>query len=274
MSAPLKNVRENELAIFLQTNEPIPARPFITFLSEIEKVSRLSMHFGTSASMEVFEVTTGTKLVRLTFDRRVNIAGVVIGAASLAVSVAALGSDLSDRMKKPSGRLAESLAGMCLDHGVAECVITTPEGKIEIARDQIPAIATLEDRRDRAENFGLPHSDGSTFSDGSGYAAPDSATSERALLRATERYADPRPFSDRVYTIVGKLIRPAQADDGPLGDWQISAQSGRTYTARGIDPARVKMRPDTTVVIRAQIVGVEEGQTILDVKDVFTSEEP
>lgn len=107
--------------------------------------------------VEIVEVITGTKLVRMTFDRKVAVAGLGVGVASLAVAVLALGADVAGRIQQqPSGRPPESVARMFVDNGVVRCVITTSEGQIMIGRDAMPAVTRLRDRRNAVaiEDFG------------------------------------------------------------------------------------------------------------------------
>lgn len=70
MSGPFEHVGEHELAFFFQTNEPIPARPLLNFLYEVERIALTQRHLGPSAVVEITEVRTGTKSVRLTFNRK------------------------------------------------------------------------------------------------------------------------------------------------------------------------------------------------------------
>jgi hypothetical protein len=46
MSAAPKTVELNELAFFFQTNEPIPARPLLDFLYEVERIARTRRYLG------------------------------------------------------------------------------------------------------------------------------------------------------------------------------------------------------------------------------------
>ena len=273
MSAPPKTVGQYELAFFFQTNEPIPARPLLNFLYEVERIARTRRHLGPSAVVEISEIQTGTKLVRLTFDRK-------LALATLAVAVVALGNDLIDRMQQRSGRLAESIAEMCLDHGVAECVVTTPEVHVRITRDQLPAITTVQERRDFRE---APRMD---MPDAESVRAPSavgSAATEHAQLGAEElvrplddlRYDQLSRLDGRIYTIIGKLQPPGSAGHRvPARYWQFDSLSGRTYIASGINPERARIPRTATVVIRAEIVGDEAGITVLNVRDVFETEEP
>jgi hypothetical protein len=137
-SAPSK-VGQAKLAIFLQTNEPVPFQPLFEFLKEIELLARQPHHLGPVAMMEVLEVQTGTKLIKLTFDR-------TVALTSLAVAIVALGNDIASGMKQPSGGIAESAALLCAHHGVVECVVTTSEGQIHILRDEMPAVNALENK--------------------------------------------------------------------------------------------------------------------------------
>jgi len=137
MSFAPTTVGFSEFAIFLETNEPVPFRPLFDFLAEIETLARQPNHLGDSAVMEVLEIQTGTKFVRLTFESKVAV-------AALAVAILALANDVASGMTKPSGALAESAAAMCVSHGVVECVVTTSQGQIRISRNEMPAVQLLE----------------------------------------------------------------------------------------------------------------------------------
>ncbi len=259
MSAPPKFVGSTQLAIFLQTNEPVPARPLITLLSEIERLARLQRNLGPTASMEILTIETGTKFVLLNFDRKVAL-------ASLAIAVLAFGNDVASGFQKPTGRLAEAAGALCVDHGVSECVITTSEGQLRIARDDMPAIQNIEQARldgagrvRRKADYQSPRDEDLLFEDVLGLPA------EGSFLKALPE-AIPSP---RVYTMVGELSVPGR----PKGDeWMFISQSGRAFVAKGVDPMR---RPSKNpVVIRAQYLGYEDGRSVILVKDVFEPQEP
>ena len=270
MSAPPENVGERELAFFFQTNEPIPARPLLNFLYEVDRIARTRGHLGPAAVVEITEVRTGTKLVRFTFDRKVAL-------AALAVAVIALGHDLSARIQQPTGRLAESVAEMCLDHGVAECVISTSEGQVRITRDQMPAIARLREKRERVDRIGQAFGDDSDrWVSGLADSAPPAVEKDLLERPAEDLRLGERAGADgRVYTIVGKLQPPSSARAKvPVQNWQFDALSGKTYIARGINADRIRIPATATVVLRAEVGGVEAGFTVLNVKDVFLPEDP
>lgn len=276
MSAPPKIVEANELAFFLQTNEPIPARALLDFVGEIEKLARSRRHLGPDAMVEIVEVITGTKLIRMTFDRKVAVAGLGVGMASLAVAVLALGNDVAGRIQQPSGRLPESVARMCLDNGVVECVITTSEGQVMIGRDAIPAVTRLRDRRDAdaLENFG----DELATSPATPRARPSKPDeladhAEPARLRALEDVVEalPRRARDgRIYTLVGSLLPPI----GGAREWRFTSQSGTLYLAQGVNTERSTTLTADPVVVRAEVVGHKRDVTVLNVLDVFEPEEP
>lgn len=270
-SAPI-SVGHNELAFFLVTNEPIPARPLMYFISEVERQARFQRHLGTSVVVEILEIRTGTKLVLLSFDR-------FVAVGSLAIAVAAYGNDIAGQVQQPSGKLAEAVATLCVDHGVVECVITTSEGQLRIARDEMPAVQRIRQRREDAAfpKTAIPHSDGSTFSDGTGYAAPSVSKSDPATVRyqEAELVSPARTRQGQVYTVVGKLTPPNPDDTSDLGGvYRFTSLSGRSYFARGVGPSRDEFDERGTVIIRAELVGKEAGLPVLDVKDVFTSDEP
>lgn len=135
MSFPPAIVPENELVIFLQTNEPVPYRPLFAFLAAVESLARRPDHFGALAVMEVLEIKTGTKLIKVNLE-----------VAGFLVSLASFGLALAGELKRPSGELPESAAALCVGHGVVECNVTTSRGQIRILRDEIPAIRLLESR--------------------------------------------------------------------------------------------------------------------------------
>lgn len=276
MSAPPKIVEVNELAFFLQTNEPVPARALLDFIGELERLARSKRHLGPDALVEIVEVITGTKLVRMTFDRKVAVAGVGVGAASLAVAVLALANDVAGRIQQPSGRLSESVARMCVDNGVVECVITTSEGQIMIGRDAIPAVTRLRERRDAAaiDDFGEEMKvAGATARPRP--AKPDklAVLPEPVLSRVLEDaiQAEPGRVRDRrIYTLVGNLQPP----DAGAREWRFTGQSGTLYLAQGVNPERSAALTTDPVVIRAEVIGRESGITVLNVLDVFEPEEP
>ncbi|HYG28708.1 MAG TPA: hypothetical protein VD887_00680 [Allosphingosinicella sp.] len=263
MSAAPETVEGNELAFFFQTNEPIPAKPLLDFLYEVERIARSRRYLGSDAVVEIVEVITGTKLVRLSFGKKIAFAGAAFAGASAAAAVAQLGIDLAGRMQQPTGRLAESLARMCLDHGVAECVITTQEGRVQISRDEIQAVAMLRDRRNARETVRVVPTP----------RAKPALADEPLLARRIEeiREAVPRGASDgRIYTLVGQLLPPKAGSR----DWHFRSQSGTVYIARGLRPERANLPPDNTVVIRAETWGRDRDFTVLNVVDVFEPEDP
>jgi hypothetical protein len=181
--------------------------------------------------------------------------------------VIGLGNDLMGRLQAPSGRLSESVARMCLDHGVVRCVVTSSEGSVWISRDEMPAVRTLAGRRERAEGAN---------------ALPDPVRRERVVPEKAQVAALPlderrmiedvarmrESGSGRVYTLVGKLTPPEDGD----GRWRFVTQSGRPYAAVGVDPARTQLA-SSVVVLRAALLARGE-ETLLDVSDVFELDEP
>lgn len=278
MSSPPEIVDVREIALFFQTNEPIPTRPLLKILNEVDRIAHSSRHLGPHALVEIVDITTGTKLVRLSVEAK-------IALGSLGVALASLASDLSNRIQQPSGRLAESIAELCLDHGVAECVITTSDTQVRITRDQIPAIHAVQKRRDRDEAIGsatphsdeIPFSDGTEFSDGTGFRTASSRAGrvEDRLIARDAFLVLPSQAGDRLYTLVGRLRPPGDVGNSvPAEHWQFATLSGKVYIARGVDPRRTDSLNADTVVIQAKIVGREAGYIVLNVMDVFVSEEP
>ena len=106
MSTPPEVVGENELAFFFQTNEPIPARPLLAFIWEVERIALTRRYFGPSVLVEITEIQTGTKLVRLTLNQKVGIATAIGTTVMAAVAVAEFGLHIADRIQQPKGRLA------------------------------------------------------------------------------------------------------------------------------------------------------------------------
>ena len=263
MSAAPETVEGNELVFFFQTNEPIPARPLLDFLYEVERIARLRRHLGPDAVVEISEVITGTKLVRLSFGQKIALAGAAFAGASAAAAVAQLGIDLASNIQKPTGRLAESVARMCLDHGVAECIITTPDGRVRISRDAVKAVAVLQNRREGAEEAeSLPRP---------ARARPVQADDPLLARRSEDFRAAPALAGvGRIYTLVGRLVPPTQESH----DWIFTSQSGTRYIARGLSPERASVTPNTPIVIRAEAWHLEEGMRVLNVKDIFEPEDP
>ena len=280
MSAAPSVVSDDELAFFFQTNEPIPARPLLAFIWEVERIALTRRYFGPDALVEITEIKTGTKLVRLSINQKIGIATAAGTLATAAVAVAEFGLHIADRVQRPTGRLAETVAEMCLENGVAECVITTSDAQISIGRDHIPAIETVKNKRE---------------SNGLRKLAPDvqrhplrpddsvSATrveevrlDEPVELTQDLRAEVLRPRDGRIYTMLGTLRRPGDDENVvPPQEWEFLSQSGKPYIARGVDASRIRRRGEGLVVIRAEIVGREDnGIIILDIKDVFEPEEP
>lgn len=267
MSAPPKLADANEIAFFLQTNEPVPARALLDFIGEIEKLARSRRHLGPDAMVEIVEVITGTKLVRMTFDRKLAMTG-------LAVAVLALANDVAGRIQEPTGRLPQTVARMCVDNGVVECVITTSEGQIMIGRDAIPAVAQLRDRREAAAIADAEA--------GAAQAVPRERAAKPETLEGPSEPGRLRALDDivaaglgrvsdgRVYTLVGSLQQP----DGGAREWRFTSQAGKLYIARGVNPERSATLKTDPVVIRADVVGQNGGLTVLNVLDVFEPEEP
>jgi hypothetical protein len=278
MSGPFENVGANELAFFFQTNEPIPARPLLNFLYEVERIALTQRHLGPSAVVEITEVRTGTKSVRLTFNQKMLAAGVAVAAVTLAAEVTRLGLDIADRLQQqPRSRLAESVAEMCLDHGVVESVITTHTNQIHIPRDEMPALRALEVKRSGTAArqpasrslFPLQVDDANSKSEMEAAHSPDLITQRGEILADFSR-----PRDGRVYTIVGNLSPPGTPGNvTPRSRGQFRAQSGKIYAVRGVDWDRVP-RNDELVAIRSEIDGRDGEYVVLNVKDVFEPREP
>lgn len=276
MSAAPKVVGELELAFFFQTNEPIPARPLLTFIAEVERIALSKRFFGPSAIVEVTEIITGTKLVRLTVNQKIQKQSLHVSMGALLVSAAGLGLNIADRLQKPTGKLAEAAAEMCVENGVVECVVTTSEGQIRVTRDQMPAIKTLKDRRERtAENEAIRQERRSRFTDEMARAPILEPSLEERPVLAAERLSElPQRRDGRVYTVVGFLNPPGSGRRiSSKTDGEFRTQSGKLYATRGVDWTMVRSG-DEPLVIRARIAGEQDGYTVLDVLDVFEPEEP
>jgi hypothetical protein len=278
MSGPFEDVGEHELAFFFQTNEPIPARPLLNFLYEVERIALTQRHLGPSAVVEITEVRTGTKSVRLTFNQTLLAAGVAIAAGTLAVEVARLGLDIADRLQQqPRGRLAESVAEMCLDYGVVESTISTHYEQIRIPRNDMPALRALEEKRSGAPTrqsasrppFPLQIDNAVSKTEMEAVRSSDFVAQRGEILAEVSRARD-----GRVYTVVGSLSAPGMAGNVvPRSRGQFRTQSGKTYIVRGLDWDRAP-RKDEPVVIRAEIDGRDGEFVVLNVKDVFEPQEP
>lgn len=278
MSGPFEHVGEHELAFFFQTNEPIPARPLLNFLYEVERIALTQRHLGPSALVEITEVRTGTKSVRLTFNQKMLAAGIAVAAGTLAVEVARLGLDIADRLQQPRGRLAEAVAEMCLDHGVVESIITMHDVQISIPRDEMPALKTVEAKRargsvqqsqERYPSFPLQVDDALSQSKLESVHSPEFGAQQNEIIAGLAR-----PKDGRIYTVLGTLRAPGtRGNVVPRSSGQFRTQSGKTYVARGVDWDRAPATNDP-VVIRAEITGHDGEYTVLNVKDVFQPEEP
>ena len=274
MSAPLDVVDENELAFFFLTNEPVPARPFLTFIAEVERIAQTQRHLGPFALVEVSEVITGTKHLRLTFGQKIQKQTVLIAAGTLALGVANLGLDIAGRLKRPTGRLPESVAEMCLDNGVVECVVTTSKQRIHITREDMPALNTVERKRAATGLTGIPKA---TLHINDAISSSEIAA-ESPILRAEHLGGFERlePGSDdRVYTVVGHLSPPGTPSNRVRSnEGQFRSESGRIYVAQGVDWEKLPRDRRDPLVIRARTIGQTGEFRLLSVIDVFEPEEP
>lgn len=278
MSGPFEHVGEYELAFFFQTNEPIPARPLLNFLYEVERIALTRRHLGPSAIVEITEVRTGTKSVRLTFNQKILAIGAAVAAGTLAVEVSRLGLDIADRLQQqPRSRLAESVAEMCLDHGVVESVISTHTNQIRIPRDEMPALGALETKRMGAgtrplgssPRFPLKVDDAVSESEIEAVHSPDLIAQRGEILADVGRQRD-----RRVYTVVGTLSPPGEdGNDVPPSRGQFRTQSGKTYVVHGVDWDRAPLKGELAV-IQAESDGRDGEFVVLNVKDVFKPQEP
>lgn len=277
MSGPFKDVGEHELAFFFQTNEPIPARPLLNFLYEVERIALTQRHLGASAVVEITEVRTGTKSVRLTFNQKMAVVVAAAAAGTFAVEVARLGLDIADRLQRPNGRLAMAAAEMCIDHGVVESVISTHSEQIRIPRDEMPAVKALEVKRSglsyrqspSRSPFPLQVDDAISKTEVEAVPSPDFIVQRGEILADSSR-----PRDGRVYTVVGILNPPGMPGNVvPRSRGQFRAQSGKIYVVRGVDWDRAP-RSNELVVIRAEMDSRDGEYVVLNVIDVFEPQEP
>jgi hypothetical protein len=205
MSAVPNDLAANELAIFFQTNEQVPARALLNFIYEVDRIARTKRHFGPDALVEILEVRTGTKLVKLSIESK-------LAAATLVVALAAFANDISLRIQQSSGRLAQSVAQMCIENGVVECEIRTSDTHIKITREEIRAVPILDRRRSVEGLTGYGNRYGLDYGGVSNSPALNANDREhRRTVRKTEDAlpAAAGPSRSRAMDLVGKFVKVA-----------------------------------------------------------------
>lgn len=175
MSAPPERVAPHEIAFFFNTNEQVPAAPLLFFISEIERIARTKRHFGDQVFLELIQVETGTKLVKLSVNQKIALAAVAVAGWQAAIQTSEFALDIADRLKKEN-RLAQCAADMAFRHGVIATTIVGHEVHVTIPRDEMPLYrryiddSAPADREERlgVKSFQLGTPDGRTLSDGTG----------------------------------------------------------------------------------------------------------
>lgn len=201
MSAMPNDLAANELAFFFQTNEQVPAPALLNFIYEVDRIARTKRHLGPDAFVEILEVRTGTKLVKLSIEAK-------LAAGALVVALAALANDISLRIQQSSGRLAQSVAQMCIENGVVECEIRTSDTHIKITRDEIRAVQlrrSAERRAGYGYRYGLDYG---------GPNAPVLDANDREQRRSVRKIEDAVPASggpsrSRAMDLVGRFVKVA-----------------------------------------------------------------
>lgn len=166
MSAPPRTVAANEVAFFFQTNEPVPALPIVFFVAEVERLALSKRHFGPDVMLELLQVETGTKLVKLSINQRIALAAVGVAAWQAALQTGDFVLAVAEQLRDESP-LAKCVAGMGAYHGVVSTTIVGSTTSVTVMREEMRAY------RDLVAPIVVPHSDGSRFSDGTGYAQPN-----------------------------------------------------------------------------------------------------
>lgn len=153
------------------------------------------------------------------------------------MEVTRLGLDIADQLQQPRGRLAESVAEMCLNHGVVELIITTHQAQISISRDEIPALKTVEAKRTRGSvrqsqerhpSFPLQVDNAVSQSKIEAVHSSEFVAQQGEILAGLGR-----PRVGRMYTVVGTLRAPdSRGNVVPHSSGQF-----RTHRARPTSPA-------------------------------------
>lgn len=123
MSQAVERVADNELAFFFETSTdaPMPAGPLLFFISEVERIAKTKRHFGPNVIVDLIEVSSGSKSVRLSVNQKIAIAAVVVPGLGLAADLAI---DICDRVVSGNGRLAQCVAEMSVNSGVISLTAT------------------------------------------------------------------------------------------------------------------------------------------------------
>ena len=132
---------ENELAFHFETNDAVAPTQLGVFLAELERIARLKQHFGPDAQVRVTELGTGSVWGKI---------AVGLGALGGAATIASFGLNISDRLTQPHGKLAEAVAAMSIDSSVVSATIVTNEKTITVTSNDMPAIATVKEKRKHA----------------------------------------------------------------------------------------------------------------------------
>lgn len=155
MSKAIEVAADNELAFFFETSTdaPMPAAPLLFFISEVERIAKTKRHFGPDAIVELLEVRTGSKSVRLSINQKIAIAGVAATALVGLPTAAQVSIDIHERLVRGNGRLATCVAEMSVDHGVIAVTSTGGATCRVITRDDMPAVKKVLHQR-MSEAFG------------------------------------------------------------------------------------------------------------------------
>ena len=126
-----------ELSIFISSKRPIPAHDFAQFLLGIEKVAR-RRHMGSSMTMDIVELETGSVKMRLRFTSAQVSAAAAVGTLLLGVAQMVL---------QPKGNAVNiRIANMIVVGDADQIVLETHDKRKEIKREQIPQVRSVEDR--------------------------------------------------------------------------------------------------------------------------------
>lgn len=149
-----KELRANEIGVFLETNDTVSPAAFGVLLIEIEKLALDTRHFGPEAELRVLELGVGSAYAKI----GIFVAGVAaVGAISSAYSahksaeaaMAQLELSIEDRAERSNSYLGQCLAEMYVDSSVTGVEITTSTGERYIKLPDLPAVSYVLGRRDR-----------------------------------------------------------------------------------------------------------------------------
>lgn len=223
---------ENEIAFFFSTNEPIPTAPLLTFISEVARIAKTQKHFGPDAVVDLVEVKSGSKTIKLSIDNKIAAAGVAVAAVAAAATMGQFALDIMDRMQQPDTRIAKCTATMMLDNGVASATIITCEGPLEeLTRDKIErlVVSSSSDREVREATSSL---DVSALTARSG----DRSVRDPIKVPLDAGHRDRKfisPGNERHVNLVGKFVRQPIKDEYFDPEYVFVTDGGKRFNVWG-----------------------------------------